>query len=148
MIGPFVGENKFLCNFSESLIRYEGITYPTVEHAFQAAKTQDKQKRLDMSQLKTPRLVKSAGRSLKMTAGEIITWNKKRISVMEEILRIKFQDPVLGSKLLATGNEELVEINHWYDRFWGVCEGRGENNLGKLLMKIRADLAKMTRRLA
>jgi predicted NAD-dependent protein-ADP-ribosyltransferase YbiA (DUF1768 family) len=42
--------------------------------------------------------------------------------------------------LKATGDEELVEGNWWNDTFWGVCNGVGENNLGKLLMKIRAEL--------
>jgi predicted NAD-dependent protein-ADP-ribosyltransferase YbiA (DUF1768 family) len=44
--------------------------------------------------------------------------------------------------LLLTGDCELVEGNTWGDKFWGVCDGEGENHLGKLLMKIRAELAK------
>jgi len=39
--------------------------------------------------------------------------------------------------LLQTGDEELIEGNKWGDRFWGVCKGKGKNNLGKILMKIR-----------
>jgi hypothetical protein len=41
--------------------------------------------------------------------------------------------------LLATGDMELIEDNDWDDTYWGVCNGAGENNLGKLLMKIRAE---------
>lgn len=34
MINKFEGKYYFLSNFSQSTIVYEGITYPTVEHAF------------------------------------------------------------------------------------------------------------------
>lgn len=43
-------------------------------------------------------------------------------------------------QLLATGNEELIEGNKHGDHFWGVCNGHGENMLGKLLMQLRAEL--------
>lgn len=142
MIGPFTKQYKFLSNFSSSPIRYQGITYPTVEHAFQAAKSPDESIRINISYLDTPAEAKKAGRYLKMSPDAIREWNKKRISIMEEILRIKFQDPDLKDKLMATGSEELVEINTWYDKFWGVCNNQGENNLGKLLMKIREDYKK------
>ena len=41
MIDKFDGENKFLSNFHMSIVWYEGIPYPTIEHAYQAAKTFD-----------------------------------------------------------------------------------------------------------
>ena len=58
---------------------------------------------------------------------------------MEFLLRQKFSDQnkVLKEKLLATGEAEIVEGNDWDDTFFGVCNGVGENQLGKLLMKIR-----------
>lgn len=61
---------------------------------------------------------------------------------MEELLVIKFsgKDPFLTRALMATGNAELVEGNTWNDTFWGICNGTGENHLGKLLMKVRANL--------
>ena len=37
-------------------------------------------------------------------------------------------------------DEELIEGNWWGDTYWGVCNGVGENHLGKLLMKIREEL--------
>lgn len=30
--------------------------------------------------------------------------------------------------------------NHWHDTYWGVCDGAGENRLGKLLMQVRREL--------
>ena len=59
---------------------------------------------------------------------------------MEYLLLQKFFIPELREKLLATGNEELIEGNWWGDTYWGVCKGKGENNLGKSLMKIRTEL--------
>jgi hypothetical protein len=61
---------------------------------------------------------------------------------MEELLRLKFsgKEPFLTRALLDTENARLIEENNWNDTFWGVCNNTGENNLGKLLMKIREDL--------
>ena len=53
---------------------------------------------------------------------------------------MKFLNEELKCKLIATDNEELIEFNVWNDIFYGVCKGRGENHLGKLLMKIREEL--------
>ena len=43
-------------------------------------------------------------------------------------------------KLLDTGDTELIEGNNWHDTFWGVCKGKGQNNLGKILMEVRKDI--------
>ena len=67
-------------------------------------------------------------------------WEDIKLQVMENALRLKFQDSTLRKKLIATGDEELIEGNPWEDRYWGVCNGSGKNKLGKLLMKIRKDL--------
>ena len=38
MIRSFTGEYRFLSNFFPSPVEFEGLVFPTVEHAFQAAK--------------------------------------------------------------------------------------------------------------
>ena len=53
MINKFDGKYAFLSNFAESKISFEGLTYPTVEHAFQAAKTLDEEERLYIAPLNT-----------------------------------------------------------------------------------------------
>lgn len=64
---------------------------------------------------------------------------------MEECLRSKFADPVLKQKLLATGDEELVEGNYWHDNTYGNCSCErckdiiGRNMLGNILMKLRTE---------
>ena len=50
--------------------------------------------------------------------------------------------PGVREQLLVTGDVGPVEGNNWNDRFWGVCRGKGENQLGKILMKVRSELAK------
>ena len=60
--------------------------------------------------------------------------------LMKRLLKMKFAIPELKEMLLATGDEELVEGNYWRDTIWGVCDGVGENHLGKMLMEIREDL--------
>jgi N-glycosidase YbiA len=128
--------SEFLSNFYFCDVKYEGITYPTSEHAFQAAKTLDVSERKRIAGLGNPGLAKRAGRKLKSIRSN---WDSIRIGVMEDILRIKFSNPELRAKLLSTGEEKLVEGNDWGDRFWGVCDGQGENWLGQLLMKIREE---------
>ena len=64
---------------------------------------------------------------------------------MEEIVRAKFtQNHALRQQLLDTGDRELREGNSWHDIFWGVDlrTGKGENHLGKILMKVRSELAR------
>ena len=69
-------------------------------------------------------------------------WEEVRISVMEEVQIAKYQQhPELASKLMATGDAELIYNNECGDTYWGVFNGKGENNLGKVLMKIRNKFA-------
>ena len=48
----------------------------------------------------------------------------------------------MSNKLLGTGDTYLEEGNTWNDTFWGVCNGVGENNLGRILMEVREELRK------
>lgn len=69
-------------------------------------------------------------------------WLRYRLEAMETVLRLKFTPGSgLAAKLLATGDEESIEGNTWNDTFWGTCRGRGQNHPGRLLRKVRADLA-------
>lgn len=137
VIDSFSGKHRFLSNFWLTSIEYEGIDYPSSEHAFQSAKTLDKNTRRRISKLKNPREAKSAGRLLEIRED----WEEVRLKVMEDILRIKFSDESLKEWLIETGNAELIEGNYWGDVFWGVCRGIGENHLGQILMKIRSELS-------
>ena len=135
-ISLFSGRYAFLSNFYPSQIAFEGQFYPTVEHAFQAAKTLDFAERERISSLGTPGLAKKAGRKLNLRPG----WNDKRIEVMWHLLQLKFEIPFLRNELLNTFPQELIEGNTWNDTFWGVCDGKGENQLGVMLMEVRSHL--------
>lgn len=136
MIKTFSGENRFLSNFWLAEVEFEGVVYPSSESAYQAAKTLCLETRKEFTML-APGHAKRAGKKLTMRPD----WEQVKISVMTEIVRDKFSRHTdLKEKLLATGEQELVEGNHWNDCFWGVCKGKGENNLGKILMRIREEL--------
>jgi ribA/ribD-fused uncharacterized protein len=136
-IGEFQGEYRFLSNFWPAEIVYEGITYPTAEHAYQAAKTLDVEQRKKIAAMSTPAEAKAAGRALKLRDD----WDTAKFVVMEDVVRYKFtHHPDLRAKLLATGDKLLEEGNTWNDRIWGIYQGQGENHLGKILMKIRSEL--------
>lgn len=133
-IDSFVGEYRFLSNFYPSKIEVDGKDYATVEHAFQALKTDNPTEREIVRSARTPGQAKKLGRRVTLRPD----WDTARIGVMKMLLEKKFSDKVLRAELLATGDAELVEGNYWNDRFWGVCRGQGQNWLGKLLMEIRA----------
>lgn len=138
-IWAFDGPHRFLSNFYRCLIVYEGITYPSVEHAFQAMKSLDGNERRRISGISTAAGAKRAGRMVPLRHD----WNVVRIPIMRDLLRLKFdpeKKPDLAQMLIDTGNAELVEGNTWGDRFWGICAGSGENHLGKLLMEVRAEI--------
>ena len=69
-------------------------------------------------------------------------WEEVKLKVMEDLVRIKFQNQELREKLLETGSLKIEEGNDWGDVFWGVDleTGEGENNLGKIIMKIRNEI--------
>ena len=134
MILSFRDEYFFLSNFYPVEIKLDGIVYPNAEAAFQAQKTLDVEERRKFSMLKNPVQAKRLGRKVKLRDD----WEEVKLDIMTEVVSQKFlQHPHLIEMLLQTGDEELVEGNKWGDRFWGVCKGKGENHLGKILMKIR-----------
>jgi len=136
-ISSFRGEYRWLSNLWEASFQYKGRRIRTVEHAFQAAKTNNELEQLAVLSAPSPGVAKKLGRQVTLRDD----WDSCKVNVMRELLWCKFsQNIVLAAKLLATGDQELVEGNTWGDTFWGVCRGRGENQLGKLLMEIRGQL--------
>lgn len=111
--------------------------YASVEHAFVASKTTDPRERARVRAEPDPRRAKRLGRQLTLRSD----WDRMRLEVMETLVREKFaRHPDLAARLAATGDVQLVERNHWRDTFWGVCGGRGENHLGRILMRVRDEL--------
>lgn len=144
MIVDFDREYSFLSNFYDSPFVHEGITYPTNEHFFQAMKTLDQEERKKIAAAATPGQSKRLGRHVALRPD----WEAIKLDVMKEGLALKFADPKLREKLLATGDEILVEGNWWHDNTWGSCHCPlcdkipGKNLLGKALMELRTNLHK------
>ena len=137
IIGSFNGEYEFLSNFYPSPISFDGILYPTNEHAFQAYKSLSREERLDIANSATPGIAKRKGRKIILRRD----WEQIKDNVMEFCLRKKFTEHLdLQKKLLETGDAILIEGNTWGDTYWGMCAGVGENKLGQLLMKIREEI--------
>ncbi len=138
MIDKFDNKYAFLSNFYYSPISpwADNIVYPTVEHAFQAMKSLAIEDRELIAKAPSPGKAKFLGRRLNLRPD----WREVRINIMYEALNEKFKDPKLRELLLATGDEKLVEGNYWNDTYWGVCNGIGENHLGKLLMEVRDEI--------
>lgn len=144
MIDKFDGEFAFLSNFYPSAISDGYTTFPTVEHYFQACKCEYMDDYDAIAAAPTPGQAKRLGRQAVLRDD----WEQNKLNVMETALRKKFAIPSLRKQLLATGDAYLVEGNFWHDNTWGDCacekckHVHGQNNLGKLLMKIRADIKK------
>lgn len=153
MIDCFDGNYAFLSNFYEFdppiEVVYNGIdsigigkiTVNNTETAYQAGKA----KNPVLYEKFTPREAKKAGKRESLNPVQKSRWDSyMKLQLMERLLRKKFDNehPQLQQLLLVTGDEELVEGNYWRDTYWGVCDGVGENHLGKLLMKIRENLKK------
>ena len=135
MIKEFRGDKRWLSNFTPCRVMIDGVTYPSTENAYQAAKTVLGDERAPFATL-TAGQAKRAGRGVTMRSD----WACVKIAIMEDLTRQKYSIEPLKTKLLATGNEEIQEDNSWGDTFWGICNGKGENNLGKLIMKVRGEL--------
>jgi N-glycosidase YbiA len=136
-ITEFSGEYRWLSNFWPSVVELDGIVFQHVEGAYVAAKTLDIDARYRIQNLLTPGACKREGRKLQLRDD----WENVKVSIMETLLRQKFApDSDLARQLLATGDREIQEGNYWGDTFWGICKGRGQNVLGRLLMHIRNEL--------
>lgn len=135
-INFFRDEYYFLSNFFKCPIVYEGLEYPTVEHAFQAAKSTETAIREHFTNKQLPpSQAKRLGRDVPLRPD----WNDVKLKVMSDLIYIKFKKYPMRKRLLETGDKELIEGNYWGDTFWGIDlpSMSGENHLGKILMQTR-----------
>lgn len=128
----FRGELFFLSNLFETKIQIGELVFENAEAAFQSFKDLKRQKEFEKIDGVT---AKRLGKKVNLRND----WTEAKIEIMELVLRAKFSNETLKEKLKATGSTELIETNYWGDYFWGVCNGRGKNELGKLLMKLREE---------
>lgn len=142
-ITGFFEKYRFLSNYYVSDFYFEGKLFKTGEHAFHYMKVDASRDlpendpdswRYQILNAETPGEAKKLGRRCPMRPD----WDEKKLEIVKSIVLAKFlQNPKLAEKLIATGNAYLEETNTWNDKFWGVCDGIGENHLGKILMEVR-----------
>ena len=140
----FQGEYRFLSNFWTCEILGPGdLTYRSVEHAYQAWKF-EQNVIWDHIRTLTPGAAKRYANKRKTLIRK--DWDSIKLQVMENLLRQKFLSGSELSNRLAAIDGDIIEVNNWGDKFWGMVKyvgndplGRfdGQNQLGKLLMKIR-----------
>ncbi len=131
----FQGDNRWLSNFWPAQVVLDGVTYPSVEHAYQAAKTHP------CSREKFRKCTAGQAKRLGKFVDIRKDWEQIKVQTMRHLIAQKFDyGTYLGKKLVATGTCYIAEGNKWGDVFWGVSGGRGENWLGKLLMERREQL--------
>lgn len=124
---------NWFSNFEYAPITIDGIEYPSVENYYQGMKNGSLEKLKMFSKLK-PSQAKWLGKQITLRKD----WDQVKFEVMEKALRIKFAPGTIWYARLEMEEGEIVEWNNWGDRVWGkTLDGKGENHLGKILMKIR-----------
>lgn len=139
MITEFQNEYRWLSNFAPVKIKIDGIEFPSIEHAYMSAKSDDIEwKKFCSNSNNTAGDVKRKSRNITLKDD----WNNIKLDVMKECVNQKFSQEPYRTKLLETKTQHIQEGNRWNDKFWGVClkTSKGENHLGKLIMKVRSEL--------
>lgn len=159
-IEEFVGEHRFLSNFwsvpggvtlrSHALAGQEQLVFPTVEHAYVAAKSLDPEERRTAADMPTAGSAKRYGARIELRPD----WDSVKAPVMASLVTQKFEaGTMLAGLLIATGDAAIIEGNDRCDVYWGVCRcpehlaagdpvgGTGSNLLGSMLMARRTALS-------
>lgn len=135
----FVGEFSFLQTGYRAPITVQGLVYPTVLHALLAARTTDLAVRKQIAGVDAAADAARIGMTVTLRAD----WSTIAEPTMLFLQRAKFKThPALGTRLLDTGEAELVNASRRGDERWGVDyeTGRGQNLLGRILMNVRGEL--------
>ncbi|MFI8828782.1 NADAR family protein [Streptomyces sp. NPDC053431] len=129
-------DKRGLRNDYPAPITLDGVTYPSVTHAYWARSVAEPEARASV--VTAERGPKARTLAAKATRRE--GWELTRTAVMARLLRAKYQQHSdLAAVLLATGDATLL-----YDDadsgFWGDNGGRGRNWTGRLLELVRSEL--------
>lgn len=141
---PYYETSNFVfSNFSAHTVFFDGIKYPTVEHAFHAQKFDSPEIKDKFINCSSPLVAWQLARELKPQRRD--DWDEVKVDILKDIIRAKIDQHVeVRDALLSTGNEEIIEQNP-KDDFWGSGpDGLGQNQTGKLLMELRAELEALT----
>jgi ribA/ribD-fused uncharacterized protein len=133
-IKGFFDEYRWLSNFHVCQILWNGMLFTSTEAAYQSAKCLYKDDAMKFTQY-DPKTAKQQGRLITRTRPQ---WDVVRFNVMAEVTFLKYlHHKDLREKLLDTADMYIEETNGWKDQYFGVYNGIGENNLGRILMATR-----------
>lgn len=136
-IDRFTGKYAFLSNMYRCRVTFDNMDFPSAEHAFQAAKTEDRSLRTIFQKLTTPAVAKHFGQTVRIRSD----WEYTKFFHMWRVVSAKFfTNPDLARQLQETYPAWLEEGNDWGDRTWGTVDGEGQNWLGIILMITRGAL--------
>jgi hypothetical protein len=135
-------ETRFfdLSPFSAHEIEIEGVLFKTVEHAYQALRIKSGPERESIKNQRSPMDAWREAQKYKNNPDLSIPGHDKYI-LMENLFRAKLtQHEDVRRVLLETGSRELLKV-YDTDYYWGTgVDGTGENQMGKLWMKLRDEL--------
>jgi ribA/ribD-fused uncharacterized protein len=150
---------RLLSNFSAHPVEFDGVVYPTVEHAFQAQKfrhTTHPEGEAFMGFLTdgtivSPREAKEyGGRRSFRELGVVLdqeAWDAASSGIMKELLRCKIERHEVVRSILAGCRRHDYVLLHIArgDMVWGggvdeAGEIRGENRLGRLFMELAVEM--------
>jgi predicted NAD-dependent protein-ADP-ribosyltransferase YbiA (DUF1768 family) len=141
-IKGFFGEYRWLSNFGAAIVMLDGVQYGGVEPAYQAAKWRPEHREYFATCTNNEAITYNRDRNPDLYISN--EWDVAKLGVMRFLLEQKFNpelNPDNAQKLVETQGRYLEETNWWNDTFWGKnLAGEGQNNLGRLIMEIRAEL--------
>lgn len=141
-ITDFSNQYSFLNNDHICLVHYDGLLYASVTHAFQAARTLSESTREQISKIHDIETMYELVENIE----DPPEWNKNRVRIMEILIRDKFRrNHILRQRLSETGTAQLqnsYQESSPSNLFWGTINDRGDNTIGKILMKVRSDIQK------
>lgn len=129
----FNNDYIWLSNFYNTPILWQGLGFLNVEAAYQASKCTNTNIAKQFQNM-SGKDAKSFSKTINIRKD----WNNIKFNVMSQLILQKFlTNENLKQQLIQTDNIYIEETNTWNDIYWGVCNGIGENNLGKILMATR-----------
>lgn len=135
------GEYGYLATYSNYGFFKDGVFWKTSEHYYQAQKFIDFDTKIRIQNAKTPKIASNIGRDRKLNLRS--DWEKVKKDVMFDAVYYKFkQNNNILQKLLNTGSARIVEATV-KENYWGCGPNNdGQNNYGKILVKVREKLRK------
>lgn len=133
---------QYLSAFSAHAVEYKGVSYPTVEHTYHCQRYSDENIQKEIREATSA--YKSWETSQKYRSQQLPNWDEIKGAVMEEICRAKLAQHDDVKQALIESREDVI-VKDFPDPYWGINETAGRNEMGKIWMKLRAELKSWTK---